>query len=283
MNRLQKKCLFAAAGTHLLVVVVLLCSGFIASKPKQDDTPVLTFLPDVASDKPTSGSKSDPTPPPTPVVKQQDPTPPPPIPPTPVVKQVEPVKTVEPVKPPEDVKPLDKPVVEIPKPKPPKRQIVVDLKPVVRDPKKVVDDTKAADAAAAEKAKQLEKQRRAFLTAMNNIKTKASTSTEFSLPGNSSASYANYGAIVVSAYHHAWMPPDNMATASAVIKFSVTIARDGTVMSSRITDSSGDSSVDRAVQRMLDRVTEIAPFPEDSKDQQRTYNIDFNATRTSML
>ena len=27
MNRLQKKCLIAAAGTHLLVVVAVLCSG----------------------------------------------------------------------------------------------------------------------------------------------------------------------------------------------------------------------------------------------------------------
>ena len=45
MTRLQKKCLIAAAGTHLLVVVVVLCSGFITSKPKVDDTQVLDVIP----------------------------------------------------------------------------------------------------------------------------------------------------------------------------------------------------------------------------------------------
>ncbi|HSY17674.1 MAG TPA: hypothetical protein VK815_05030, partial [Candidatus Acidoferrales bacterium] len=62
MTRLQKKCLFAAAGAHLLVVVVLLCSGWIKSTPPTDETPVLTLV--NLTDKPTSGSKSDPTPPP---------------------------------------------------------------------------------------------------------------------------------------------------------------------------------------------------------------------------
>ena len=74
-----------------------------------------------------------------------------------------------------------------------------------------------------------------------------------------------------------------MASAEAVIRFSVTISRDGNVISSHIVNSSGDASVDNAVQRMLDRVSFIGEFPDDSKDRQRTYNIDFNATRTSML
>ena len=44
MNRLQKKCLIAVAGTHLLLVVALLCSGFIRPKPKVDDSLVLDVI-----------------------------------------------------------------------------------------------------------------------------------------------------------------------------------------------------------------------------------------------
>ena len=42
MTRLPKKCLIAAAGTHLLVVVTIFCSGFIRPTPKPDDTTLLT-------------------------------------------------------------------------------------------------------------------------------------------------------------------------------------------------------------------------------------------------
>jgi TonB family protein len=73
-----------------------------------------------------------------------------------------------------------------------------------------------------------------------------------------------------------------MAEESAVVSFSVTISRDGSVVSSRITSPSGDASVDNAVQRMLDRVSFVHEFPEDTTDRERTYHIDFNATRTSI-
>ena len=61
-----------------------------------------------------------------------------------------------------------------------------------------------------------------------------------------------------------------------ITKATVTIASDGTVLSARILKPSGDASVDRSVQRTLDRVTFIAPFPEGAKDKQRTYTINFN-------
>jgi TonB family protein len=86
----------------------------------------------------------------------------------------------------------------------------------------------------------------------------------------------------VSVYHQAWIAPENMASESAVVSFAVTIARDGSVISSHVTQSSGESNVDRAVQRMLDRVSFIHEFPEDTKDRERTYTINFNATRTSI-
>ena len=70
MNRLQKKCLIAAAGTHLLVVVTVLCSGFITSKPKPDDSQVLDVIPANLIDAAfNSGVKGAQPPPPTPMVK----------------------------------------------------------------------------------------------------------------------------------------------------------------------------------------------------------------------
>ena len=99
MNRLQKKCLIAAAGTHFLLVVVLFCSGFITSKPKVDDSQVLDVIPAKLIDAAMqSGVRNAQPPPPTPPAPPQPPTP---APPTPEVRHVEPPKPVEHVKPPE--------------------------------------------------------------------------------------------------------------------------------------------------------------------------------------
>src|SRR5450631_2201002 len=132
MTRLQKKCLIAAAGTHLLVVVAVLCSGFITSKPKPDDSQVLDVIPANLIDAAfNSGVKGAQPPPPAPIVKPPEPQPQPtPEPPQPVVKP-EPVKPPdpEPVKlpdklPPDDLKPVVKPLT-----KPPEHVIKPDLKP----------------------------------------------------------------------------------------------------------------------------------------------------------
>jgi TonB family protein len=63
----------------------------------------------------------------------------------------------------------------------------------------------------------------------------------------------------------------------------VTIASDGTVISARIIDSSGDAALDASVQKTLERVTFIAPFPEGTTDKQRTYTISFNPQIKQML
>jgi TonB family protein len=79
------------------------------------------------------------------------------------------------------------------------------------------------------------------------------------------------------------MPPDNTASDNANAKVTVTIASDGTVISAQVISSSGDDSVDSSVQRTLDRVTFIAPFPEGTTDKQRTYTINFNLKAKRML
>jgi TonB family protein len=301
MNRLQKKCLIATAGFHLLLILALVFgSAFFTERDKPDETQTLTVIPANLIDAAfSSGVKGAQPPPPTPVVTPPEPQPKPqptPEPPQPkpvvtppkpeptFIKRVEnifkPEPKPEPVKPvTDDAKPVDKPA----KPEKPKHEIKVDLtKQVVRNVAKPAPDTSEAE--AAREAKRLrDKQAKAFRSALAAIKNNSSTATEINMPGDSSAAYANYGAAVVSAYHQAWIAPDHMASATAVVRFTVNIARDGHVISARIVKSSGDASVDRAVQRMLDRVDFIGEFPDDSTDKQRTYNIDFNATRTATL
>jgi len=290
MNRLQKKCLIVTAGMHLLLVVILLVGpGFFAAKPKPDDTQVLDVIPANLIDAAfSSGVKSAPPAPPAPPTPKPIVTPPPtpeppkpPVTPPTFVEKVKEIFTPEPVKtPPDDSMPVEKPA----KPKP--HKIEVDLKPVVR---KVVKNTDTSDpdaeakADAKEQKRLRDQQRKAFLNAARSIKENASSATTVEMPGTSSVSYANYASVVKSIYTQAWTPPDDTASDDANVRVSVVIGSDGTVISSSVLTPSGDASVDRSVQRTLDRVTFIAPFPDGSKEKEKTFIINFNLKAKRML
>jgi TonB family protein len=290
MNRLQKKCLIVTAGMHLLLVVILLVGpGFFAAKPKPDDTQVLDVIPANLIDAAfTSGVKNAPPAPPAPPTPKPIVTPPPtpeppkpPVTPPTFVEKVEKIFTPEPVKtPPDDSIPVEKPA----KPKP--HKIEVDLKPVVR---KVVKNTDTSDpdaeakADAKEQKRVRDQQRKAFLNAARSIKENASSATTVEMPGTSSVSYANYASVVKSIYTQAWTPPDDTASDDANVRVSVVIGSDGTVISSSVLTPSGDASVDRSVQRTLDRVNFIAPFPDGSKEKEKTFIINFNLKAKRML
>ena len=102
------------------------------------------------------------------------------------------------------------------------------------------------------------------------------TSLEAFGPGGGGEVYASYDQVVKSIYWHAWTPPEETASDTAVTYATVTIASDGTVLSARIIKPSSDASADKSVQRTLEHVTFIAPFPEGAKDKQRTYTIKFD-------
>ena len=267
MNRLQKKCVIATAGFHLLLLVILFVGpAFFNSKPKADDSQVLDVIPANLIDAKLNSGVKGAQPPPTPIVTppQPQPTPPapkivqpaPPPPPT-FVQRVAKYFTPEPVTP--------TPAPTENQPHTPK----VDLHLVTHNVPKNSTTAKPNDNS------------RALKNLAEQLKHNLSSPTEVDLPGASSAAYANYGDVVVSVYHNAWIPPDEMAGDNVTVRIKVTIARDGTVISAHIIASSGDASVDAAVQRMLDRVTFIAPFPEGTKDSERNYSINFNATRTT--
>lgn len=280
MTRLQKKCFIAAAGTHLLLVVVLLCSGFISSKPKPDDTRVLDVIPANLIDAAfSSGVKNAQPPPPAPIVKPPEPQPQPqptPEPPKPVVKP-EPVKPPdpEPVKPPDKISPDDlKPVDKMPKPK--QHEVKIDLnKKIVRKAPPKAPDTSEADA-QREAQKEAKKRAALFASAFKSIKNNSSSETVVDMPGASSAAYASYKDALASIYYNAWNPPDDIANDDAITKVSITIARDGTVITARIVGASGDARMDGSVRKAIDRVSSVPPLPEGSRENQRTVILNFN-------
>jgi protein TonB len=289
MTRLQKKCLIAVAGTHLLALVVLLCSGFIQPTPKPDNSQVLDMIPSQLIEEAfNSGARSAQPPPPAPVVQPQ-PLPPPPVPQPPEPeKQVEPVKPVQPVAQPEQVQPEEtKPVdPDEPKPKPQPHKIDPDLKPVVRKHTTETDNS-AAEAAAAKAAKEAKRLRdaraKAFARAVRTIQSEASSSTEISMPGPSSVSYANYASVIKTIYERAWQAPEDAASDDADTLVSVTVSRDGSVVSAHIITPSGDPGVDASVQRTLNRVNFIAPFPDGASENQKEFIIKFNLKAKRMF
>jgi protein TonB len=263
MNRLQKKCVMATASVHLLLLVALACSGFFKPSSKPDDSQVLDIIPANLIDAPfTSGVRNAQPPAPAPVVTPPPPQPAPPAPqpvvtPPTLAERLEKVFKTEPPKPaPEKVQP---------------HKIQISTQRVTRTaPKNIPDDSQRA---------------RVLRNAVRNLKRNFSPGTTVDMPGNSSAAYANYADAVKSIYDQAWaqVPLDTIANENEIVKVSVTIASDGTVISARIIESSGDAALDASVQKTLERVTFIAPFPEGTTDKQRIYAIGFNPQLRKML
>ena len=294
MNRLQKKCLIATAGFHLLLVLVILFgAAFFTSHEKPDETTLLTVIPPNLIDAAfNSGVKATQPPapaPPQPVLPPQPPQPKPepvkqpdpePVKPAPtLVERVEKIFTPTPEKlPPEELTPKEADV----KPKP--HVVKVDLKQVTHTVSKPTPDTSDADAReAAKEAKAAKRRAAAIANAARAIEKNASSATTVEMPGTGSVSYANYASVVKSVYEQAWTPPDDTSSDDANIKVSVTIGNDGTVITSSVLDPSGDARVDASVRRTLDRVNFVAPFPDGAKEKQRTFIINFNLKAKRML
>ena len=100
MNRLQKKCVLATAGVHLLLFAILLVGpGFFQPRPK-DDLQVLDVIPSNLIDAlRTSGVQNAQPPPPAVQPAPQPPAPQPVVTPPPPTPSPEPVVKPEPVKP----------------------------------------------------------------------------------------------------------------------------------------------------------------------------------------
>lgn len=287
MNRLQKKCLIASAGLHLLLLVIILVGpAFLFSRNPADEMPVLDFVPARLVDALVSGGGN-------PNVRLPPPTFAPPAPAPPAVKPEPTPPRVEPKTEPRKVEP--------PPPEPEKKWVersrseepdFTEKKPKLRLPEisttlvtrrtQPKPNSKAksdADAEQAEAQWRAEARRRSneFSGAIRSLVESQSgiTSVEMPGPGGGGPSFANYRQEVYSIYMRAWLLPQSITDESATALARITIARDGTVTSANLVRRSGDPALDASVERTLRRVTFIAPFPEGARDASRSYNLEF--------
>lgn len=284
MNRLQKKCFIAATGFHLLLLLILLVGpAFRSSHRRPDDSQTITMV-DLSrlTDGPTTGGGSPVAAPP----KIEPPAPPPP--PAPPLKTLI-EKIFEPATPkpapvvkadPESVEPAQKKAVAkdtADNPKPKKPTIEVSTKIVKRSatPRKPSPVT-ADDSEAKQQREAAREFAAAARRAASTLASGLSNPTEVFVPGPGAGAFVNYAEAVRIKYTGAWIAPDDAQDEEATVKVSVTIARDGSVISARVKTPSGDAATNRSVEQTLRRVTFIAPFPEGATDAERTFIINFN-------
>ncbi|HXD00442.1 MAG TPA: TonB family protein [Verrucomicrobiae bacterium] len=285
MNRLQKKCLIASGALHGLLLLILVFGAALMPEDKISPANRITFFdPSKVTDGPTQGGGSpqidQAQPPVVPVTQPQPPVsapvqpqPQPPVQPQPQPpRQDTPQFTPAPTKDAESFKPV--------KPKPAQTD---DFTPVDRPPVQKVasnSDAAAADAkarAAAENQRRIANQINKGISRLSGSLSQA-TVVETSSGDDGGEAAANYRDIVYSIYHAAWNRPVSLNDDSATVVVSISIGRDGRVIRHEITKPSGNPVMDRSIETTLDNVTDIAPFPEGSKDAVRMYSLTFNLT-----
>lgn len=310
MSRLRAKCFVGSVALHgLLLLLLVTGSGFLVSHPEPDweSMPVLDFIPSKLVDAAIVGGGDPAGAPPAPAAPQPRPQPAPapvapaipePLPPPPAKQIVKPQPEPEPA-PRESKKPAPaKPNPPEPnsfsetgtKKAPEKPKIEVTKKLVTRDTaadrKKAAEqaEAQAAAEAAVQAARSAERARQvrsgqvggAVSKLQSNLSGRSVVAVPYG-PGGGGETYAGYGLYVRLIYDRAWRAPDEVPENSAVVTARVVIGRDGRVLSSEIVSKSGVAALDKSVAAALGRVTTIGrPFPEESKDDRKTFLIDFD-------
>ena len=276
MSRLLKKCLFLSIGLHILLAAALLiCTAFFVAKPEKIMPTLSMIAPDVLDNllnpQPVSTPKKNPNPPVRRIVtpappRKVTPTPPRKVTPTPPRKVTPtPPKKVTPKKQTPSLKPTKSKVT----PKPKRKTI------------KIAQNTQTSKGATVRPKKNTHpKAPPVSAKQLNNIKSmrnQLSAAINVNVTGANAAAFTSYANFVVGVYRRTWEPliPSELAR-SRIAKVSVTIRRDGRVLSAKIIRKTGDAALDRSVQLALERVKTIGKsFPSGSKDSQRTFTLDF--------
>ena len=320
MDRMQKKCLTASASLHgFLALLLVFGSAFFVAKEKPVSYPKLQFVPSRFVESALSGGGGNPNiartddvqkgspdapkqliNPPAQSAAQQQPAPapePPPVKPEP--KRTE-KKVTEPK--PEPVtsskKPTPKPT-ETAKPKisdkpaPTKPRIdLAELKPVTRN----ADDKRKAQAeeevreatrqqaadVAANNAK-IQRIAKQFGKAAGDLQRGFASGTKVDVGGPGGEAYANYGASVQTAFDDAWRIIQDLSDDDSVAVIRVRIARDGRVIDARFVERSPNAIMNKSVQRAMDAVKQLRPFPDFIKDSERSFTIEFNLKAKRLL
>jgi TonB family protein len=284
MSRLHKKCIFASAGLHTLLISILLFgAAFFVKEKKTPEVQPITFVPSKLIDELLSnpgGAAPEPVnqPPPAPIPEPQ-PEPPPTAAPPPEPVAVPPPRPVAPLPAPKPAEKAPLPVVkkEQPKPEPPKK--VERPKPQIRPTFSSSTQSNAAAETQRREREKVEADRLDKLKELQqNLRKGLSPKLDWQSPGAGGEAYANYGQEIMRLYEQAWRPPAEVASDSAIVTVQVRVARNGKVLADPITSRSGHGAVDRSVQDALDRVRAagLPPFPAGAKDSERSFVIKFN-------
>ena len=261
MSRLKRSCVVGSVVFHTLILAMLVLGPMLLAK-REEKVRVIDLVPSEVIDKLLA--------PAAPVAAPPAPAPPKPKQPEPKKVQPKPKPKPKPIllKPKPKPKPIllkPKKITPKPKPKPkpipPKPKIKVNLNSNVRKP----------DAQKKESQKEAAKRQ----TALNKLQTKLSGRTSVNVPLGRYAS-ANYESLIRRKYMDATIHPGAIS-GDPVVKVRLVIARNGRILSARVTGKSGVASWDRSVQKALDRVKFIKPFPESMKGSQQTFNLNFNS------
>ena len=252
MGKLKRSYLAGSLVLHTVILALLVLGPMLLAK-REEKVQVIDLIPSEIVDQIMAPKTS--LAPPAPSPPKPKPAPPKP----------KPVKITKPK--PKPVPPKPKPV-KITKP-----QIKVNLKPTVRRP----DSNKIkAQQEAAERARRADAERQqAINKSINKIDSKLSGATTVNAPLGRMAA-ANYESLIRKKYMDATFHPGAIS-GDPVVKVRLVIARSGSVLSAQIINSSGVTSWDRAVQKSLDRVKHIAPFPKAISGSQKTFTLNFNS------
>lgn len=290
----------------LLLMVLFASSAFQGEPPKQQSFAPINWIPLKTSDtaslmagnpNATPPSVKAPTPNPPAPAAQPAPEKPQPQPekpqpksePAPEKVEVKPTKQTK-----HDIEPDPEPIISsksdsrpirpIHKSRSPK-EIKVDLGSTAKvKPRKPTRSTssddseaKAAAAAAAAQRRTANEISQAFSGLASAISKGTSKATVIDLPGQGGgAAFADYRSVLFSAYYNAWTTPDNVENDLAAVEVKVVVARNGSIISATITKKSSESAVNRSVQRALEAVSKLPPFPEGATDDQRSFRLIFN-------
>ncbi len=290
-NRLQKKCIIAATSFHLLLVLILLVGpAFFSPDSKRERTQEIDFVPAILIDEALQGGGSPKGGQTAPPPQKNDPPPTPKL-PDPPVKDPEPKQIEKEVEP---AKPLAKPTPKLVEteeavdPTPPKQKHAVKVnltevknntttKPKPQNSTRTANSDSSADKELAKAVEALKGTAKGIRSSMSG-----STSIEMRGPGGGGPTYAGYNSEIQRIYKQRYdlylSSAGNVGEEQISVEASITISRDGTVTSTRIVTPSRNAALNKLVERVLDSVNKLRPFPEGSKDAQRTLNIIFELT-----
>jgi len=106
------------------------------------------------------------------------------------------------------------------------------------------------------------------------------TSVSLSGFGGGGEAFANYRDVVASVYKNKYeavlLSAGDIAEGADSVTAKITIDKSGSVVSSRIISKSNNSGLNRLVQRVIDGITRVAPFPEGATEDKREFTITFD-------